>query len=155
MEFFSDDQASHFLRTVAKHLPDSVRIGILSVNNQPIATMLGFLSEKTFYAYHTAFIEEYQRFGPGKIAYYLMLEELKQMGVVHIDLLRGNSELKQEFARKIRTQYDVYVSKHRTVIAWWRIMLACWDILRYGSSLQRRIVSSLPRRISSRLTPQT
>ncbi|MEY4731904.1 MAG: hypothetical protein RL681_850 [Candidatus Parcubacteria bacterium] len=138
MAFFTGERQKRFLEAVAKQIPDSVKIGVLSFRGKPIATLLGFSFGRIFCTYHTAFDEEYRRFGPGKMAFFFMLEEMKRQGYTDIDFLRGDSELKQQFAREVRVQYDVYVSQYQAVMLWWRIALAVWRTLKNVNARLRK-----------------
>lgn len=138
MAFFKDESSIRFLAAIEKFISGGLLIGILYAKNQPIATNLGFSNEKIFYGYHTAFLEQYRRIGPGKMALYFTLEHLKKKGFKEIDLLRGNSEIKRQFSGEIRVQYDAYLSKSRLVIVWWKLNFLIWKTLKQINSQARK-----------------
>lgn len=141
--FFNNENSTRFLLTIAKFFPNGLNIGVLYLENKPSATILGFTNEKTFYAYHMAFLEQYHRIGPGKMALYLMLEHLKKEGFANVDLLRGNSEIKRQFSNEVKIQYDAYLSKNRLVMIWWKLNFRIWKKLKQIKALIRKTLLSM------------
>lgn len=137
MDFFSKAQSVRFVESIARHLPDSLKIGILSYQGWPIATNLGFLWGQTFYGYHMAYREEFRRIGPGKIVMYFLLQWLQQNGCTAVDFSRGESDLKQQFSQKPYSQYDAYLTRHWGVFIWWRLCFYVWWQLRRLSAWMR------------------
>lgn len=130
MALFEKKYSERFLRALDKHIPGSIRISVLYLKNESIATISCFTNGKISYWYHAAFGEKYRRLGPGKMALYFMLERFKNEGFAEIDFLRGDSDLKRQFAENARLQYDLYFYKNRAVKLWWKLCLTLWDLLK-------------------------
>ncbi|MBM2817807.1 MAG: hypothetical protein HW401_397 [Parcubacteria group bacterium] len=143
MAFFTNEDSMRFLMAIAKLIPDGLYVGILYLENKPVATVTGFINGKTFYSYHIAFLEQYRGIGPGKMALYLTLEQLKKEGFTEIDLLRGYSDIKRQFSNEVKIQYDVYLSKNRLIMIWWKFNLMIWRKLKQINSQLLRIRLSI------------
>lgn len=130
MALFEKKYSERFLRALDKHIPGSIQISVLYLKNEPIATISCFTNGKASYWYHAAFGEKYRRLGPGKMALYFTLERFKDEGLTEIDFLRGDSDLKRQFAENARLQYDLYFYKNLAVKLWWKLCLTLWDLLK-------------------------
>lgn len=126
MALFKDIKTIALFRSLIKINPKSVRIGVLFFQDYPAATILGLVYDTVFCWYHTAFLEECRQWGAGKMALYFTLERLKNGGFTKVDFLRGDSELKRQFANDLRIQYDGYFAQNQMTLYWWKSMLIIW-----------------------------
>ncbi len=146
ISFFNKAISKIFLQSVIKYNPENVCIGVLYFHNKPIATTLGFIYGKTFLLYHTAFLKEHYGWGAGKAAIYFALECLKKEGFAKMDLSRGDSDLKRQFAENTEDQYNIYFSKNHLVLFWWRMCALTMDILKKIKSFIESAALSLARK---------
>lgn len=121
MALFSKAESEIFFRSLIRRNPESVRIGILYYRREPAATILGFVYGGTFAGYHTAFLKEYWHWGAGKAVIYFLLEHLKKQGFSKLDLMRGDSDSKRQFAEDAYDHYNIYFSKNRAILLWWKL----------------------------------
>ncbi len=123
MSLFSNPKTVELIQGLMQMNPERFRIGILSYQGRPAATILGLVHGQTFFWYHASFVEACRQWGAGKMALYFTLEELRKAGFTKADLLRGDSDLKRQFAEGMTEQYDVYLPKNRLVFLWWQLCL--------------------------------
>jgi hypothetical protein len=143
---FHDGQARRLFRSLLEVAPEAVGIGILSIRDEPAAHFLGFRYGRTFAMYHTAFTDRYARLGTGKMAAYFLLEHLRKSGFETADGLRGDTPAKRQFADRAVDQYDVYLSRSRVVVAWWKAASAAWRFLGLFKAFLERKRRSVPYR---------
>jgi len=127
---FGHKTAEALFRNFIKRGAQYVRVGILYFRHKPAATVLGFVYGKTFAGYHIAFVEDQRKWGAGKAAVYFMLEYLKKEGFTKIDLLRGDTNFKRQFANNAKKQYDFYFSKNPFLLLWWRMCITVKNSLK-------------------------
>ncbi len=120
MDIFSQQETKDFFQTISKNCSQLVRIGFLYYNTIPIAYQFGFLYRKVFVAYQTAYLHEYGKLRPGKTILLYLLQSLKENGVDTLDLGGGISTYKLEFTSDYRLLYDLYYTKNKLVMVWWK-----------------------------------
>jgi predicted N-acyltransferase len=82
---------------------DNLRLGLLFLNNRPIATEYCVIYKKRAHFLKSAYDEEYSFYSPGNIIYYEMIKYLiENDGVRGIDLGYGNEEYKKSLASQKR-----------------------------------------------------
>jgi len=130
MAFFKKKNSKKLIEAIIKNSPQNIRIAVLYFQKQPVATVLGFVCDKTFFAYHISFLKDCRSWGAGKMALYMTLEYLRKEGFSKADLLRGDTDLKRQFAKNITNQYDIYFSKNYLALFWWRMCALIADTLK-------------------------
>lgn len=128
--FFEKKNSKKFIEAIIKNSPENARIAVLYFQKQPAATILGFVCDRTFFAYHISFLKDYQSWGAGKMALYEALEYLRKKGFSKADLLRGDTDLKRQFAKNTADQYNFYFSKNYFALFWWRMCALITSILK-------------------------
>lgn len=130
MAIFGKETTIKLFQSLIKKNYQDMRVGILYFKKQPAATILGFICGKTFLIYHMSFLEKFRSWGVGKIAVYFALEQLKREGFTKVDLLRGDTDLKKQFAENTEEHYNIYFSRNHFVILWWRVCALTIDVLK-------------------------
>jgi len=81
----------------------NLRLGLLFLNNKPIAAEYCIIHSKRAHLLKGAYDEEYSFYGPGNIIYYEMIRHLiERDGITGIDLGHGNEEYKKGLASEKR-----------------------------------------------------
>lgn len=139
---FKNKMSKILLISLIKRNCQNIRIGILYLKKQPVATILGFVYGKTFAAYHMAFLKEHRNWGAGKAAIYMAMERLKNEGFSKVDLLRGGLEFKRQFTDNTDDQYNVYLAKNSFIFLWWKICIPARNSLKRIKVLLDAVLSA-------------
>jgi CelD/BcsL family acetyltransferase involved in cellulose biosynthesis len=122
MDIFSDEKNKDFYRALAKNCSKNVWICFLYYDTIPIAYNIGFLYQDICMAYQTSYLSEYGKLRPGKTMLFQLIEDLKNKNVLTLDLGGGISSYKQEFTPKHIELYNVYYSKNKLIMLWWKFI---------------------------------
>ena len=130
MAFFEDKKNVQLIYKIITRCPNCLRIAILYYRQQPVAFILGFIYEKTFLFYQSAFKESCSNWGAGKMVYYYTIEHLINSGFRKVDLARGSSALKLQFAENIERQFNLFLAENKFIYYWLILCLFAWSILK-------------------------
>lgn len=87
-----------------------LRIGIVYLNERPIATVFVIVAGKHAYFEKVAFDEEFRNFGAGSVCLYEMIKHVIDVDKVSvIDFLRGADEYKRHWVAKCRKRVGLMV----------------------------------------------
>jgi CelD/BcsL family acetyltransferase involved in cellulose biosynthesis len=145
--FWSDARNKAFFSTLSDVDGRGVRIdlSIIRVNAVPVAYLLGLIYKKRFYAYNSAYKEEYHRAAPGKL---VLQEKIKwcferRDELAVFDFSRGDSYLKDLWTETIQVQ-DRFVFFNKGVKQ---------TVLKYGVFHLRPVLKKALARESARKSP--
>jgi CelD/BcsL family acetyltransferase involved in cellulose biosynthesis len=94
------------MEVMARH--GFLRLGIMYLDQKPIAALLWFLNNGRGYAVKTAYNEEYKWFNPGKLLLWMMIERLiEDDGMKFFDLMKGDQEYKKRWTNIRRTRSSI------------------------------------------------
>lgn len=85
-----------------------ILMSTLKRNDRLIAYCYGFIYDKSYYAYNTAFHSEYAWYSPGKIILNESIRKSIELGCHEFDFLRGASPLKKIWSKDSRQQLHIY-----------------------------------------------
>ena len=105
-------------------------VSFLYYQGKLIAHLFGFVYGKTFLCTHMAFDEKYSNISPGKILVYDVKKELCEKDFKIFDFSKGDSQLKREFMCFFPSQYNLYFSKNKLVLGWWKMIVGMKEIVR-------------------------
>ena len=94
---------------------DELRLLQLSVDNTVIGVEYAFLSNQVLCFFQTGFDPEYQHLSPGHLLIMHSIDAAIEQGAKQIDLLKGNYDYKQSYAKQKTQSVDIDVQRHRTL----------------------------------------
>lgn len=107
-EFFLTKENSDFLSKVCQLCSENgwLDLSMISLNEAPIAYLLGFFYNNKYYAYNMAYVEDFHEASPGKL---LLNEKIKwchqqSTRPKEFDFLRGDSYIKSLWTSESRQQ---------------------------------------------------
>lgn len=83
----------------------------LEVDEALVAYLYGFFFKRRYYAYNMAFLPEYARVAPGKLAMHETILHGIEQGWKEFDFLRGASHLKSRWSESSRSQQHITLIK--------------------------------------------
>jgi CelD/BcsL family acetyltransferase involved in cellulose biosynthesis len=130
----SEDRTKHFYEQVMAWASEraSLSVGILRVDDQPVAMELGIEEASVHFAIKGSYDESYRRFAPGKLLMHSVIQNAFTKGLNRIELLGAEDEYKRSWATEshIRMQLHAYM---RSPLGWLQ-----WTADAYGRPLARR-----------------
>lgn len=90
-----------------------VRLYLLKIGQEVIATVYGFLLHREFAFYQTGLDPAWKKYSPGKVMISIVLEDLAAQGVSLFDFLGGGDEYKQFWATGSR-KMDSFIVFNKT-----------------------------------------
>jgi CelD/BcsL family acetyltransferase involved in cellulose biosynthesis len=119
-----------FLENIVQHYQNGQRaavIGLMLLNDQPVAHLAGVICNRTFLGVHIASSEAFLRYSLGGVLIFNMLEPLKKWGVQTVDFGRGTNVLKQKFAGDNHTrQHNLYLFARTPKGFWHYVKARCY-----------------------------
>lgn len=109
-----------------------LRCYLLSGSGQPLAYVIGRLSDGVFLADEAAFDARHASFSPGKVLWYKVIQDLhKQGGVSWLDFGSNDIGYKQFWAQERSTESSMYLIKRelRNALAFWPMIAVRWPVL--------------------------
>jgi CelD/BcsL family acetyltransferase involved in cellulose biosynthesis len=103
------------------HLDPSAHISALLLDDRVIATHVGYLYGSTFYYLMPSYSPEFEKYSPGRVLMFRLVEECFRRGVDCFDLGRGNEPYKYEWTDR-ETGLTTFVSPSLTG---WLFNCAC------------------------------
>lgn len=79
-----------------------LRLFLLRLDGQPVASLYGFIYDRRFYFYQQGFDPGYAQFSPGLVMTGLTIQEAIQEGAEEFDFLSGEEEFKFHWAMEAR-----------------------------------------------------
>jgi CelD/BcsL family acetyltransferase involved in cellulose biosynthesis len=147
MAVFSQSSHRRLFLYLARHAPHLISVPLLHFQSRPIAHGLGFITQNSFLASHTAFLESFRHLMPGKLLKYFLLPHLSSVGIKNFDFGRGLSPHKLELTPHTHVQWHIFYSPHPLVNLWWK------SLLKFRSWLEARpFVYNLIRRLKFTLS---
>jgi predicted ATP-grasp superfamily ATP-dependent carboligase len=116
----------HFIEGLVKiaAVKGWLRIGVLSVDNQPIATQLWLVANKTAYIYKLAYRQEFSYLSPGTILTEKMISyTVIKDNVTKIDFLTGNDDFKKDWMANSRKLFKLrifYPFRFKSVLGYFK-----------------------------------
>lgn len=121
-DIFSKEINRGLFRSIAKHGKGFLAVDLVYYKGEPIVYNLGLNYKDRYLAFQTAYVRRYRKLSPGKILLSFMLRELQKQGKELFDFARGHNRLKQEFTPEFKLQYDIYLSKNKAVMYWFKLI---------------------------------
>ncbi len=87
----------------------------LNLRGKPIAYMLGFCLDKTFYWWNTAFNPDFSGLYPSRFLQYHVLEYMHQNGYNEFNFMRGESGYKDKWTDTTRINWRFRIRNNRTL----------------------------------------
>ncbi len=85
-----------------------LRLGFLCLDGRPIATQLWLYRNLRGYIVKTAYDEEYNRFSPGTVLTWRIIEHMiRDEGMRYFDYLKGDDTYKKNWTNKRRQRFDM------------------------------------------------
>ena len=122
MDIFEEEIVKNYYLTLTKNFSKAIRVGLLYIDDKPIAYQYGFFCKNYYVGDQIAYREEYAKLGPGKILVYYLAEDLKKHGAVVLDQGGGLSTFKQGFTSQYRVLYNLYYSQNVLITTWWKMI---------------------------------
>ncbi len=111
-DIFTDKYLLNILEAFDKLLPNSINFSFLYFNEIPICYKYGFTHGEVYHYSNTAYDVSFQKFSPGRILMYFLIDSMKSSGVNIIDFSRGDTPFKKEFSKNTYNQYTMYFYKN-------------------------------------------
>lgn len=109
---FVGDEVLDFHRDISKTFLEKgwLRFYFLKNGDKAISAVYGFVFERKFYHYQTGLDPEWQKFGPGNIINFKILEEIFNDEIVEFDFLGGDEGYKSFWTNDYKTikTYNIY-----------------------------------------------
>jgi CelD/BcsL family acetyltransferase involved in cellulose biosynthesis len=95
----------------------------IEIDEKMISYLYGYLFKNKYYAYNMAFIPEYARLSPGKLAMHETIVHGLENGWHEFDLLRGASYLKSRWSDCSRQQYHLTITQASVINYFFSILV--------------------------------
>lgn len=107
----STERSRQYWKSLTSYLTvkGQVKIWILWVDDKAIAFEYNVLHDKKVYSLKKSYDKEYQRYSPGLLLKYKVMESIWQEDVVEIDLLGISDISKEQWTNKKRKHNNVYI----------------------------------------------
>ena len=101
-----------FFRSMAGAMAEAglLRLGILELDSQPVAMLMGFDYNGTMYLYNSAYNPEYDSLSVGLLSKALCIKESIQEGKKRFDFLKGNETYKYHLGGQKITLYNCKIN---------------------------------------------
>ena len=83
-------------------------LSCLEVDGNLGAYLYGYLYKQVYYAYNTAFLEDYRDYFPGKLIMNETLKYVQENGGTAFEFLRGGTYFKKRWTQKTRIQNNLF-----------------------------------------------
>jgi hypothetical protein len=106
-----DPRVHGFVHEVCERaaLKDQVALTMLSAGGQPIAFVLGFIRNHTYYYYKTSFDPKFNEYRPGRIVTNAAIEHAFQRDVKRFDFLGAADDYKLRYTEKTRAHSMIFL----------------------------------------------
>ena len=106
---FADSRARYFHKMFSIYCKDHdwLSISYITLNDNPISYLIGYKYNNKYLAYNMAYAPEYSHASPGKLLLHETIKLCFDKNLDEFDFLRGNTYIKQLWARKTRTNYRI------------------------------------------------
>lgn len=85
-----------------------LRLGLLELDNQPIASQLWLVQNKKAFIFKLAFVKGYERFSPGSILTWTLMQHVIDTDkVTEVDYLSGDDPYKKDWMSNRRERYGI------------------------------------------------
>jgi len=122
-----------------------ILMSTLKRDNQLIAHLYGFIQNRRYHAYNTAFDSEFNWYSPGKIIINDTIRYSMELGCQEFDFLRGASFLKKLWTRKTIDQVHIYHLKKSPMS-----LLYILAVFKIRPFLRDKIIPIVQQKIASR-----
>lgn len=97
-----------------------LRLGILSLNAQPIAVQLWLVKDGTASIYKLAYVSGFERFSAGSVLTQALMKQVIDVDQVHeVDYLTGDDAYKQDWMSHRRERWGLVAFHPGTLTGWW------------------------------------
>lgn len=123
-----EESHPQFIRAIIRRFAEKgwLRLGIMYINNQPVASQLWFVKDGVASIYKLAYDKQYLPYSVGTIlTAYMMKQVIDVDGVEVIDFLTGNDAYKREWMSHQRERCQITVFNKKTLRG---KVLALWNI---------------------------
>ena len=113
---FADDKIQSFYKQLAKEFKKDLLIGILYLENKPIAYGTGFLINNNFYYNQMAYLAEFRQYSPGKVLLVKLIDYLNTRNAQTFDFGSGDSFIKKLVTEETDTLYQIIMTKNKFIL---------------------------------------
>jgi len=124
----SEESHPQFIRAIIRRFAEKgwLRLGIMYINEQPVASQLWFVKGGTASIYKLAYDEQYTPYSVGTILTASMMKQVVDVdGVEVIDFLTGNDAYKSEWMSHQRERCQITIFNRKTLRG---KVLSLWNI---------------------------
>lgn len=141
-DFATDENQKLLYKTLIKKYPENISIDILYYKNEAVVYSLAIIYKKTYQASQTGFLAQYKDLMPGKIRLVYLLDDLKNSYIEKFEMGSGFGMHKKEVTPFFTNYYDIFFSKNKLTLFWWKSIGILVDLLKGSSRLYRSICLS-------------
>lgn len=147
----SNEECLRWFRALVSQMGAHCWIGLLTLDERPIAHYMAVLCKESLLGVHVAFLKQYATVSPGNVLIFNMLPQLCQQGIKRFDYGRGYNAAKAKFAGDISvSQYDLYYFRNSwkglrarvRALLFWKLVALRRTLRKYAG---RRINTALDR----------
>jgi hypothetical protein len=112
-----DEPYPNFINDICihEHLNGNLRLGVLYLNDQPVASQIWFTHSKTAYIFKLSYDEKYQSFGVGSILMESMFNHVITEDMIEkVDFLSGDDAYKRDWMSQSRLLYGIRAFNKKT-----------------------------------------
>jgi hypothetical protein len=136
----SPDECRRYERLAEKGV---LRCYLLKCGDTACAFIRGFQYGDVYYYSRTGFHEDYAAFSPGKVLFYLMLEDLHEYRPpVRLNFQEGDYEYKRRFANNCVEKTDILLVR-TDLDRYWQMMFALHSGFAQGKLLTKRLLHAV------------
>lgn len=121
-DIFSSARTRQFFTSLVKWCRPIINICVCYYKDEPFVYMFYAKIGNSCLLIQTSFLREYKWLYPGKIVLVELLEKLRADNISYVDFGAGINSFKQEFTSDYYTQYDMYYSKNKLTVLWWKLI---------------------------------
>jgi CelD/BcsL family acetyltransferase involved in cellulose biosynthesis len=112
---FSDNRVIQFYRDISNRFTSHgcLDFSIMKINNTVASVVFGFIFNKKYYCYTTAFDAQYDYYGLGKIHFLHTIKESIKKELKEVDFLKGEEPYKFFWTQTSRKNFEILLSKKR------------------------------------------
>ncbi len=123
MDVLTRTEYQHFFRSFIAHYRKNIIITILYFDAKPVAYIFSYYSGKVLVAYQASYLTGYKFLSPGRLLFYLLLNDAQKFAVDTVDFCGGLNHYKIAYAPEFKYQYDVCITKNILYILWWKFII--------------------------------
>jgi CelD/BcsL family acetyltransferase involved in cellulose biosynthesis len=143
---FSPESNFVFQKKLLGQISGSVQplLTTLEVKGKIIAYLYGFIADKVYHAYNTAFLSAYAHLSPGKLLIQEAIEYCNREGLREFDFLRGNSYIKSKWTDRYRKHLRLTVFRNTLLnrLHAWMIFTLRPELKPLLGQLRKRLAAS-------------